>query len=59
MAFLRDCEYYFSGILGMRGRLLIRWSLVRVRPGEPLSALYVSKTLTENGSKLPGNRANS
>jgi hypothetical protein len=43
----------------MRDCLLIRWSLVRVRPGEPLSALYVSKTLTENGSKLPGNRANS
>ena len=36
-----------------RNGLLIRWSLVRVRPGEPLSAAFASKTVAEKPQKSP------
>jgi hypothetical protein len=50
---------YFPGVLEMSVGLLIRWSLVRVRPGEPPLASHASKTLSENGSITPVYRANS
>jgi hypothetical protein len=33
---------------GIRNGLLIRWSAVRIRPGEPVSAVLVSKTVAKN-----------
>jgi hypothetical protein len=52
---LRGKLLHFSYNKNLRYGLLIRWSLVRVRPGEPLLGGSVSKTPCYFGAKTPGN----
>lgn len=49
----RDFESFSAVNRLLNDCLLIRWSAVRIRPGEPVLTGNVSKTLYKNGTKKP------